>query len=260
MINHTLRDILTAFAQGQTKFDNALIKNANLQARLLPLIRFRKACLPAADFRHAILPGADFEGAMLEGSNLEHANLLASNLAWANLAQANLGHTLLSSSTLIGANLANANLSGAAMLGVDLTSANLRNANLSGVNLKGANLSKANLFGARIDVKALSEAFLEFTIMPSGDCISSNQAQPPTPPPATNLTSYTHLAPVSDQQRQASDTNNHPPATAPKTAPASSAPVPDRPSTKSQPHKHIWFQFTENSADLDLRVTTPQEC
>ncbi|WP_204138192.1 pentapeptide repeat-containing protein [Halomicronema sp. CCY15110] len=201
MTNHTLLNLLNAFAQGQTAFDNVLIKNANLQAQLLPFISLRKACMPGADFRHAVLPGANFEGAIFNGSNFEHANLLAANLTWANLAQANLGHTLLSVANLVGVNLANANLSGASLSGADLTSANLRNANLSGVNLKGTNLSKANLFGARIDAKALSEAILEFTVMPNGECVTHSQRSRPTVPNLANVISYTRLATALEPHR-----------------------------------------------------------
>lgn len=194
MINNTLHNLLNAFAQGQTAFDNVLIKNANLQAQLLPFVSLRKACMLSADFRHAVLPGANFEGAILRSSNFAHANLLAVSFAWANLAQADLGHTLLSYASLVGANLANANLASASMAGADLTSANLRNANLSGVNLRGANLCKANLFGARIDSKALSEAILEFTVMPNGECVSQSSEPQPTIPKLANVMSYTRLA------------------------------------------------------------------
>lgn len=262
MINHTLYNLLTAFAQGQTTFDSVLIKNASLQARFLPFISFRKACMPAADFRHAILPGANFEGAILGGSNFEHANLLAADLAWANLTQANLGHTLLSRSTLIGANLANANLSGASMLEVDLTSANLRNANLSGVSLKGANLSKANLFGARIDAKALSEAILEFTVMPNGECVSQNQEQQSDMPNVENLTSDISLATPLEQPPAANKSEDYQPATATDSSVNQSSlglSAARTPSFRPKGSKHIWFQFTENSADLDLKVATSQE-
>ncbi len=268
MINHTLHHLLTALAQGQTIFDSVLIKNANLQARLLPFISFRKACMPAADFRHAILPGANFEGATLGGSNFEHANLLASDFAWANLTQANLGHTLLSRSMLVGANLANANLAGASMLEVDLTSANLRNANLSGVSLKGANLSKANLFGARIDANALSEAILEFTIMPNGECLSQNQEPQLDWPLSADAMSNSHLPHTQDNPPVIHRSGDDPRAATPgRQAPSSSpnmAPAPDMspastPSFQHKGNKHIWFQFTENSADLDLKVVTPQE-
>jgi hypothetical protein len=201
MTNHTLLNLLNAFAQGQTAFDNVLIKNANLQAQLLPFISLRKACMPGADFRHAVLPGANFEGAIFKGSNFEHANLLAANLAWANLAQANLSHTLLAAADLVGVNLANANLSGASLSGADLTSANLRNANLSGVNLKGTNLSKANLFGARIDAKAFAEAILEFTVMPNGECVTHSRESRPTVPNLANVMSYTRLATALEPHR-----------------------------------------------------------
>lgn len=262
MINHTLHHLLTALAQGQTTFDSILIKNANLQARLLPFISFRNACMPTADFRHAILPGANFEGATLGGSNFEHANLLAADFAWANLTQANLGHTLLSRSTLVGANLANANLAGASMLEVDLTSANLRNANLSGVSLKGANLSKANLFGARVDANALSEAILEFTIMPNGECLSQNQEQSPDLPNGEKLTSDASLTTPPGQSPAARHSQDHQPDTATDSQVNQSSlkiAATRTPSFRPKGSKHIWFQFTENSADLDLKVATSQE-
>lgn len=262
MINHALHNLLTAFAQGQTKFDSVLIKHANLQARLLPFISFRKACLPAADFRHAILPGADFQGAMLKGSNFEHANLLATDLAGTNLTQANLGHTLLSCSSLVGADLANANLAGASMLDVDLTSANLRNANLSGVSLKGANLTKANLFGARIDAKALSEAILACTVMPNGECVSQNEEQPGDRPNVEDLTSDASFATAVEQFPAADDANDHQPATVTDSQmnPSSlEVTAVHTPSLRPKGDKHIWFQFIENSADRDLKVATSQK-
>ncbi|RZM74868.1 pentapeptide repeat-containing protein [Leptolyngbya iicbica] len=263
MTNNTLHNLLNAFAQGQTAFDNVLIKNANLQAQLLPFVSLRKACMPGANFRHAVLPGANFEGAIFRGSNFEHANLLAANLAWANLAQSDLGHTLLASANLVGINLANANLVGASMPGADLTSANLRNANLTGVNLKGANLSKANLFGARIDAKALSEAILEFTVMPNGECVTHPREQHPTMPNLANVMTYTRLAVALEPHRGIQPASSAPASSQANTQATAANPRQESVSSASseaqQASKHIWFQFTENRADLDLTVTTAQK-
>ena len=241
MIHDAVNQLLAAFAQGQTEFDQILIKNANLQAQFLPFIRLRAARMSAADFRHAILPGADFEGAVLRQANCSHANLLAAQLAWADLSQADLSNTLLARANLVGANLANANLAGASLSGADLSSANLRNANLTGANLKGANLSKANLFGARIDAKALADAILEFTVMPDGQCLS-----PPSTPsstvPVKNLISYTRLATAITHQREqpapeppTDPTDDFDPAT-PSTPANSSA------AASFTPPRHVWFR------------------
>ncbi|MGF1460868.1 MAG: pentapeptide repeat-containing protein [Leptolyngbyaceae cyanobacterium] len=200
MISTSSHRVITAFALGQTDFENIHIKGATLQAQFLPFINFHKAGLPEADFRHAVLPAATFSGAVLKQSNFEHANLLAAQLDWVNLAQANLAHALLTFTTMVGANLANANLSSASLSGANLTSANLRNANLAGTNLRGTNLSKANLFGARVDPKALADAHLEFTVMPSGECVSRSHATPTPPVSLANLMSYVRLSQAVDRR------------------------------------------------------------
>ena len=49
--------LLAVIAQGQTVFNQLVVKNANLQAQFLPFVSFAEACLLRVDFRHSILPG-----------------------------------------------------------------------------------------------------------------------------------------------------------------------------------------------------------
>jgi len=62
-------------------------------------------------------------------------------------------------------------------------------------------LSKASLLGARIDAKALSEAILEFTVMPNGECVTHAQESRPTVPNLVNVMSYTRLTATLDPYR-----------------------------------------------------------
>ena len=254
-MSDAVNSLLAAIAQGQTVFNQLVVKNANLQAQFLPFVSFAEACLLRVDFRHSILPGANFGGARMTFANLDHVNLLGANLAGADLAQASLEHALLGCSNLVGVNLANANLTGASLTAVDLTSANLRNANLAGANLKGANLSKANLFGARLDPHALTDVILDATVMPDGRCLAQTESCSKDPTGPVNLTSYPRLA---------STLSTPSPSTAPAKAQNAPPVMPTRPPQSANSSatvaflrnqnspKHVWFQFSENSSDLDL--------
>ena len=254
-MSDAVNSLLAAIAQGQTVFNQLVVKDANLQAQFLPFVSFAEACLLRVDFRHSILPGANFGGARMTAANLDHVNLLGANLAGADLAQASLEHALLGCSNLVRANLANANLTGACLTEVDLTSANLRNANLIGANLKGANLSQANLFGARLDPHALADVILDTTVMPDGRRLAQAESRSKDPATPVNLTSYPRLA---------SPLNNPSPSTAPANPPSAALVMPTLPAKSANSSatvaflqnqnnpKHVWFQFSENSGDLDL--------
>lgn len=238
-----ITDLFTKFQQGQTDFDNLLLKEANFQAQFLPFISLKKACLVEADWRHSVLPGANLSGATLRLSNFEHANLLSADLSWAQMSHCNFGHALLTFSTLAGADLANAQLTGASLAHANLHSANLRNANLAGANLKWADLSRANLFGARIEPQALAETILDYTVMPNGECRTNrHRADSKTSVPVANLMSYTRVAnslnQLRDSQNQSSE-NDHPN-------------IGNK--TQVDTLRQVAFQFSEKSGDLDLKL------
>lgn len=253
MVSESVSRLLIDFQRGQSNFDGSFIKEANLQTQFLPFISFRKAYLPVADFRHSILPGANFEAAILYRANFEQANLLAADLRSSDLTQANLSHGLLAGSSLVEADLSGANLSGACLSHADLSSANLRNANLLGANLKGVNLSQANLFGARIDLHALISAILSSTMMPNGEVQTRSPTSAGGPVPVANMISCTRIASSLVNQRPPKLTSQKSECTEVR------AMTPDN-VVKFKPdavRRHVWFQFTERSGDLDLSIINP---
>ena len=202
-----------------------------------------------------MMQGEKGGGERMNYDKIEEVKRDGGNLAGGELAQASLEHALLGCSNLVGVNLANANLTGASLTAVDLTSANLRNANLAGANLKGANLSKANLFGARLDPHALTDVILDATVMPDGRCLAQTESCSKDPTGPVNLTSYPRLA---------STLSTPSPSTAPAKAQNAPPVMPTRPPQSANSSatvaflrnqnspKHVWFQFSENSSDLDL--------
>lgn len=259
MIPYQVHQLLTAFQQGRSNFDEVSLKHADLQAQRLPFVSFKRAKLLEANFRHAILPGVILNAAILEQANFEHANLLASDLSWATLIRANLSHALLACSDLSGADLTGANLSGASLSNASLCSANLRNANLAGANLKGTDLSRAILFGARLDPHALKDAILNFTVMPNGDCNTNEKATQKTPISLSGVMSYSRLARSLNKQRSRQLQSV---VSAAKPAKISAKLIePDNiafVSEKADGTQNVTFHFSEKSGDLDLSVINPE--
>jgi uncharacterized protein YjbI with pentapeptide repeats len=129
-----------------TKFEGALLTNANLQEVALSGANLRNAKLAGANFANASLGNADFTDAEIDNTT---------NFTRASLDQAKIDKGRFVLTQFTGASLTNLDLSGVDFSGRDLNGMNfgsstLTEANFTGAQMRGANLSSAKLQRARL--------------------------------------------------------------------------------------------------------------
>ncbi|MFJ6685775.1 toll/interleukin-1 receptor domain-containing protein [Streptomyces werraensis] len=115
--------VLEGYANGERRFDNAE--------------------LDEADFSGSFLEGARFYGASLTGANFEGAYLLHSQFKNADASNASFKGALLVATDLIAANFENADFSG-----VDFTGASIDMSNCEGANFRRARLNNSDVCDA----------------------------------------------------------------------------------------------------------------
>lgn len=170
----TLREIYKNTAFNEADLKNLNLEYANLHGANLEHIDLRGAVLRGANLQRVDFSEANLQGADLAKADLREAELYRANLQKAGLNKVDLHGVWLSGANLEHANLNEANLQETKMLPVNLRSAGLRNANLQNSWLKGSNLQEAWLLGANLKGAWLEEVNLEEAYLSRANLQSAN--------------------------------------------------------------------------------------
>ena len=144
-----------------TSFQNTYMYGINLSNSKFTSVKFYNVVLDRADLSKSDASNAVFIGSSLYGADLREANLRRTKFNSINLRGANLSRTSLNGADFKDTNLKAADLSNINASGISFKNCILSHTNFSGAKLDGAVFINTDLTGANLQVKSMTEIFLD---------------------------------------------------------------------------------------------------